>query len=121
MLDEIKDNVLKNNIELKEDKKKQTIDTINALNRGFLMKFADKYNEMVKRKKGIENSIEKTDIIKKINELDDQIGNSESNIKLLSEDVKKLTDFYEKIDVETLKNNLQEDIRDMFKISVSIY
>ena len=114
----MKDSIEKKKIELKDDKKDKTIENIETINISFFNNFLEKYNELREKIKMKDKELMECRAIDKMKELYDKLNKSKENLKRLDENLDSLNKEYNKIDIDALKAELQEDLSSTFDASV---
>src|SRR3989338_5661851 len=118
ILKKMKDSIEKKKIELKDDKKDKTIENIETININFFNNFLEKYNELREKIKMKDKELMECKAIDKMKELYDKLNKSKENLKRLDENLDSLIKEYNKIDIDALKIELQDNLSNTFEASV---
>ncbi len=106
-LQDIKNMIQENKIDLKEDKKKKAIEAIDALNETYLKKFKGEYQELNKEKAGVEKRIQENRYEIEKTELKGIIKKKEEGIESIEKEIGKIKQTNTKEKIKGIENNLK--------------
>jgi len=120
ILESLERNLLQNKIELDEKKKNKTLTEIKKLNKEFFINFLKNYNELNEKLKDIETKIENSEIKNKYKALNEKLNQINNNLENTENTISNLKKDMEKIDIEKLKLNLQNNINHVLEVNIII-
>jgi len=112
--------VEKGQIELKDKKRQKTLEQIRTLNKEYLDNFLQRYRQLKNNKKIVEQEISADTIIKKEQELDNQLNKIENKLKISAELIKEKEEILEKFNINSLKEDIKSKLEKITGISVII-
>lgn len=112
--------VEKGRIELKDKKRQKTLEQIRILNKEYLSSFLKRYSKLKNNKKTVEQEIGADTIIKKEQELNDQLNKIENKLNISAGLIKEKEERLEKFNINSLKEDIKSKLQKITGISVSI-
>lgn len=103
-------NILNNRIELKDKKREKTLETLKKLEGGFLNSFLVRYGSLKKEIREVEERIKVSYARKRGTELNSSVGEKENNLRILENSINNIKSDIGKIDTDSMKRELQEDL-----------
>lgn len=120
ILESLEKNLIQSKIELDEKKKEKTLMEIKKLGKDFFIDFLNNYNKLNEKLMDIEDKVRKNELKKKFMDLNERLNKLNANLEK-AENIKGfLSKGMEKIDIEKMKNNLQEGIKGVLKVEIVI-
>jgi len=120
ILESLEKNLIQGKIELDEKKKNKTLLEIKKLGKDYFVNFLNNYNKLNEKLDGIEGKIRKSEMKNKFVDLNERLNKANVNLEK-TENIKGfLNKSMEKINIEKMKNNLQNDIKGALKVEVII-
>lgn len=120
ILESLEKNLIQSKIELDEKKKEKTLMEIKKLGKDFFIDFLNNYNKLNEKLMDIEDKVRKNESKKKFMDLNERLNKLNANLEK-AENIKGfLSKGMEKIDIEKMKNNLQEGIKGVLKVEIVI-
>ncbi len=110
ILENIKGNVNKNIIELKDKKKEKTLQTIEAMDRKYFENFLGNYNQLLDKKRGINKKMEENRIEEKLKEGSLKLNQIDEKIENKNKEIQKLKRELESVKIDGLVRGIEESI-----------
>jgi len=120
ILKKMKSSIELKKIELKDNKKEKTIEHIDKIDFFFFNSFMEKHNELKEKIKIKDNELKESKAITKLRELNDILIQHKENLRRLNENLDSLNKEYNKIDIDALRIELQEDLSSAFESDIKI-
>ena len=120
ILEGLEKNVLNNQIDLKDKKRERTLEIIKELNKGFFDGFLKKGNELENELNNIEDRIKESEIEEKLKEIKAKLEQKNSEMERIDKEIESLKDEIIEIDIDFLRKNLKEKIKNVLKVEVKL-
>lgn len=120
VISKMKQSIIKEELQLKKKKKEKILQIIDNFTKDYLKAFITKINELNKESKILKLEIEKSTIIKEINNLKEKSAQNKAKLKEQEQEISKTTKELQQINIESLKTNLQNSIRKTINQAVKI-
>ena len=120
ILESLEKNLIQGKIELDEKKKGKTLVEIKKLNKSFFVDFLNNHNKLNEKLKDIEDKVENSEVKGKFKELNERLNKVNANLEKTENIRGFLNKGMEKIDLEKMKDNLQNEINHLLKVDVLI-
>jgi hypothetical protein len=120
ILGNLEKNLSENKLELEEKKKQRALIEVKRLDKGFFLNFLKKFNELDNDLEEINKELENNEIEKKGDELHNKLDSLDSEIGKIEEEINNKKNEYERINIQELKNDLQEKINNTLNKNITI-
>ncbi|MFH2027990.1 MAG: hypothetical protein ABIJ08_02545 [Nanoarchaeota archaeon] len=121
LLEGTRKNILNNSIELKDKKKDKTLDEINKLNEEFFKSFKASYSNTKQKMAELDEKISNNNSKAKLAELNEKLENVILSLQNLDGAISSLEQESKKINIENMKIELENQIKDVFGLGISIH
>lgn len=115
-----KENVSNNSIELKDKKKDKILGELGKLDKESFVDFRGRHNTISSKIKELEDQIKENNSDGKLGELDKKVKETNEVIERLDNYITSLKTEIEKIDFEKIKRKIEEEMKEVFGVSVNI-
>lgn len=115
-LTDIRKMVEEGKIDLKDDKKKKTLESLEELNESFLKKFLEDNSSLKEKLSSIKDRIKENTVMKDIENLEKEFNVSSFKIENIGREIEKIKD----IDVESEIEKLEKRLKEVFGYKVNI-
>lgn len=116
VLRDVKKMVEENKIDLKDDKRKKTIESLSQLNRDFIKCFIDEYSSLKKQLSSVQAEITSNTVLKEISSLEKDLNSY--NFKI--ENIEKEIDRIKYIDIAAEIKELEKKLEEIFSFKIRI-
>jgi len=120
LLENMRQNIINNKIELKDKKKERTLNEISRLDKEYLAEFLEEYARLNTEVKRIKAKLDGSEVLKKLTTLEADLGELSTKITGLDFKVKGSKDELNKIDIDKLRKELEEKIKNLIKVELVI-
>jgi len=120
LLEKTKQNILNNNIEMKDKRRDKTLDEINKLDRSFLKEFLERYNELKSKHDKIELELKESDVKKELAGLEGRLEESNKEVEKTANRIDYFDKEINKIDIQQMKADLGKEINSLLNVDVVI-
>jgi len=120
LIPKMKDAITKGSLELNKKKKDKILSELEKLSRTYFEVFLSKYNELNEKLNKLKSEIEKTKIVKEIEELEEKLNLYRIKVEEEELKVKELTNELEGINIDNLRKNLENNIMENIYKEVKI-
>lgn len=120
ILQKITQKILSNEIVLKDSKKQKILAEINLINRNYLGEIIKEYRELEKDRKQLSKEINENKTINEINETKEQIISLDKEFEKTGQDINNLNKNINKIDVEKIKEIIEEQFNSVFDAELKV-
>lgn len=120
ILSSMESSINNNTIDLKEKKKKKTIEEIKRMGKDYFESFLSKYTELINKIADIDKKIISSEVERNKGKLKKEFENKESEEKIIEQNIENLKKEIEKIDIGKKKNKIEEEIKKVMNVAVAI-
>ena len=110
IFEKLKDNIVKDKVELKDKKKEKSLKAINKLDKEFFESFLLEYNKLVDIKNKLVKEINESNARKIFYELENKIVNDKENLDKIKKEIEETKKEIDKSNIKEMKKN---DIREV--------
>jgi len=110
-----------NQLEIEEKKKEKIIARINEITKEYLVNFVVKHNDLELKKSDVNRLIKQNSSMSDLNELHYKLDHTKDKQVKTTEKIKKLNQQLEKLEIEEIKNKIQEKLKKLnYDVEVTI-
>ena len=120
ILDNTESSILNNTIELKEKKKKKTIDEIKKMDKAYFENFLSKYNDLKNKMTELDKNISGTTVEEKKKKNEKELQDAKDEKEKLEQTIENIKKEIERIDTEREKKKIEDEIEKAMNIRVII-
>ncbi|MBW2989365.1 hypothetical protein KY358_03545 [Candidatus Woesearchaeota archaeon] len=120
LLKKLEKNINNCTLDLKDKKREKVLETLKGLTEEFLREFINKHNEMESSLKGLEDSIEENEALKKENKLNYELSNMEGSLEKLNSEILSYGQELSRMNIAGIKESLSEKINSVFHSDIVI-
>lgn len=120
VLQKITQKILSKELVLKDSEKQKILSEINKINRDYLGNIIKENKGLEKRRKELEQEINKNQVISDIDSIKHKIKNTENDIEILEKDINNMNKNINKIDDINIKQDIEKEFDDIFGICLKI-
>lgn len=110
LVDKMKKSIAKGELKLREKKKNRILRELDKLTKNYLESFLNKHTELNKKADELKSEINKAEIVKEIEEKQEALKQDNKQIEEKNQKIELMIKELEKINIEALKKNLEEEI-----------
>ncbi len=120
ILDGLEKNIVQGNIELDEKKKNKTLAEIKRADKQFFIDILKEYYGLNEKLKTTRDKIQNSEVKKSHDGLNEKLNQVEGSLEKIDSSNENLKKEIERINIEQIKDNLQEEINKTIKTDISI-
>ncbi len=120
ILERMKDNILRDKIELKDKKKEKTLKIIEQMDEHYLASFLTDYNNLLVDLRALDEKIDNNNVIEEIEDLQVSLNNGKREIEKIQNNMTSINDEIENIDMDSMKKELKENIEKALNIDLEL-
>ena len=118
LLGKVKENI--NSLELKDKKKEKTLQEIEKMDKDFFTEFLRKNRELKNRLNIVESQIRDKEVVNNIDRLNNELNAKNMLMGDLQKGIEDIKNEIEKISIDGVKKNLENEIKDAIKTEIKI-
>lgn len=107
-------------LDLKEDKKKRTLELIKKLDKEFFVNFLNELKDLEDSKKTFEEKIKTTTVMKEHSELKDELNELRYDLEKVQREHSGISEKEKNIDAEGMKNFIEKEIKRVLGLDVKV-